>query len=362
MSLNENLVSRRQENGDPEPPRLLEQFRQSLRVRNYSLRTEEAYLDWARRFILFHGKRHPKDMGAPEVQAFLTHLAVERKVSPSTQNQAKAALIFLYQNLLGMALPWMNEIVQAKASPRLPTVLSPWEVRLVLNQLRGTMALIAHLLYGTGMRLMEGLRLRVKDLDFDRHEITVRAGKGGKDRKTMLPRSLVEPLQVHLQAVHALYQRDLQEGHGSVELPFALAAKSRDTPKSWPWQWVFPSGQLSADPRSGEVRRHHVHPESVQKAIRLAARACDLHKPITPHVLRHSFATHLLETGHDIRTIQELLGHKNVETTMIYTHVLNRGGHGVPSPLDQLAGPPIQRPSLALRDVTPPETLPSRDA
>jgi len=321
---------------EPQAPRLLDQLRESLRVRHYSLRTEAAYVDWVRRFILFHGKRHPREMGKAEIQAFLSHLAVDRAVSASTQNQAKAALLFLYRHLLNIELPWLSEVVQAKRQHRLPVVLSVGEVRLLFDQMEGVMALVARLLYGTGMRLMEGLRLRVKDLDFDRREIIIRDGKGGKDRVTMLPDSLVRPLQAHLEKVQALHARDLEEGFGEVHLPDALAEKSKSAPRAWGWQWVFPSSLRSEDPRSGIIRRHHLQPESVQKAVRLAGRAGELVKPITPHVLRHSFATHLLASGHDIRTVQELLGHKDVETTMIYTHVLNRGGRGVASPLDQV--------------------------
>jgi integron integrase len=275
-------------------------------------------------------------MGAPEVQAFLTHLAVERHVAPSTQNQAKAALLFLYRHLLEVDLPWLSEMVQAKRAPRLPVVLTPGEVRVLLDQMEGVMALVARLLYGTGMRLMEALRLRVKDLEFERRELVVRDGKGGKDRVTMLPDSLLEPLRHHLDRVRALHERDLAEGFGEVYLPDALAQKFTAAPRAWGWQWVFPSSLRSEDPRSGVLRRHHLQPESVQKAVRLAARAGELVKPVTPHVLRHSFATHLLGAGHDIRTVQELLGHKDVATTMIYTHVLNRGGRGVLSPLDGL--------------------------
>jgi integron integrase len=293
-------------------------------------------VDWARRFILFHGKRHPREMGAAEVSAFLGHLAVERKVSSSTQNQAKAALLFLYRVGLGVELPWLDEVVQAKRSRRIPVVLSPGEVRDLLDQMDGVMGLVARLLYGTGMRLMEGLRLRVKDVDFDRREIVVREGKGGKDRVTMLPDRVAMDLRRHLEQVRALHARDLAEGFGEVFLPDALADKFKAAPRAWGWQWVFPSALRSVDPRSGRTRRHHLHAESVQKAVRLAARAADLAKPVTPHVLRHSFATHLLMAGQDIRTVQELLGHKDVETTMIYTHVLNRGGHGVTSPLDRM--------------------------
>jgi integron integrase len=324
------------EGEEPPPPKLLEQLRVCLRVRHYSLRTEESYVDWVRRFILFHGKRHPREMGAPEVQVFLSDLAVARRVSPSTQNQAKAALLFLYRELLEVDLPWLAEVVQAKRQPRLPVVLTPGEVRTLLDQMEGGMALVAQVLYGTGMRLMEGLRLRVKDVEFERREIVIRDGKGGKDRVTMLPDRLVAPLRAHLERVRALHERDLAEGFGEVYLPDALGEKFKAAPRAWGWQWVFPSNLRSVDPRSGILRRHHLQPESVQKAVRLAARAGELVKPITPHVLRHSFATHLLSAGHDIRTVQELLGHKDVATTMIYTHVLNRGGRGVPSPLDGL--------------------------
>jgi integron integrase len=336
LEVNRQTGERRNAGAGTPPPRLMDQLRECLRVRHYSLRTEDAYVDWARRFILFHGKRHPREMGAAEVQAFLSHLAVERHVSPSTQNQAKAALLFLYRNLLEVDLPWLSEVVQAKRPPRLPVVLTPGEVRALFDQMEGGMALLAQVLYGTGMRLMEGLRLRVKDVEFERHEIVVRDGKGGKDRVTMLPDRLVDPLRAHLGRVRALHARDLDEGFGEVGLPDALGLKSPQAARAWGWQWVFPSAQRSADPRSGLVRRHHLHAESVQKAVRLAARTAELVKPVTPHVLRHSFATHLLAAGHDIRTVQELLGHKDVATTMIYTHVLNRGGRGVASPLDGL--------------------------
>ena len=336
LEANRQTGGRRIGGSEAQPPKLLDQLRESLRVRHYSLRTEDSYLDWVRRFILFHGKRHPRDMGAPEVQAFLSHLAVDRRVSPSTQNQAKAALLFLYRHVLDADLPWLAEIVQAKRQARLPVVLTPGEVRTLFDQMEGGMALLAQVLYGTGMRLMEGLRLRVKDVEFERREILVRDGKGGKDRVTMLPDRLVAPLRAHLDRVRALHERDLEEGFGEVYLPDALAEKCRAAPRAWGWQWVFPSSLRSMDPRSGAIRRHHLQPESVQKAIRLAARSGELVKPVTPHVLRHSFATHLLAAGYDIRTVQELLGHKDVATTMIYTHVLNRGGRGVTSPLDGL--------------------------
>jgi integron integrase len=318
------------------PPKLLDQLRAELRLRHMSLNTEESYVGWARRFILFHGKRHPKELGSEAVRAFLSHLAVERQVSASTQNQAKAALLFLYKRVLGVDLPWLAEVVQAKERRRLPVVLNPGEVRSLLDQLDGTMGLLAALLYGTGLRLLEGLRLRVKDLDFDRLEVTVRSGKGDKDRVTMLPERLAAPLRAHLAKVRTLHERDLAQGFGEVHLPAALAAKYKGSARQWGWQWVFPSAQRSVDPRSGLARRHHLYPESVQRAVREAARGAELAKPVTPHVLRHSFATHLLMAGHDIRTVQELLGHKDVATTMIYTHVLNRGGRGVASPLDGL--------------------------
>jgi len=273
-------------------------------------------------------------MGAPEVEAYLSHLATQGNVSPSTQNQAKAALLFLYKVVLGVQLPWLNHVVQAKITPRLPVVLTQSEVGRLLAHTDGTMGLFAHLLYGTGMRLKEGLRLRVKDIDFERREVIIREGKGGKDRVTMLPELLVLPLQDHLAKVRVLHAKDLEEGFGEVWLPNALSAKYKDLGKKWHWQWVFPSRLRSVDPESGITRRHFIYPESVQRVIREAAKKADIAKPVSPHILRHSFATHLLSAGHDIRTIQELLGHRNVETTMIYTHVLNRGGHGVPSPLD----------------------------
>ena len=316
-------------------PKLLDRMRAEIRVRHYSIRTEETYLDWARRFILFYNKRHPKDLGADEVQSFLSYLAVERKVSSSTQNQAKSALLFLYRDVLHIELPWLDEVIAAKMGKRLPVVLTPTEIRRLLNGMSGTMGLVASLLYGTGMRLLEGLRLRVKDVEFERREIIVREGKGNKDRVTVLPENLILPLQAHLAKVKALHERDLDAGFGEVYMPYALALKYPKEARTWGWQFVFPSVVRSTDPRTGIEHRHHLYEASVQRAVREAAKIAEITKPVTPHVLRHSFATHLLQAGYDIRTVQELLGHSDVATTMIYTHVLNKGGKGVVSPLDR---------------------------
>ncbi len=318
----------------PEAPRLLNQVRDKIRLKHYSIRTEQAYTDWVRRFILFHQKRHPAEMGAVEVEQFLTHLAVAGKVSASTQNQAKSALLFLYRDVLAVELPWLDDMTQAKSGKRLPVVLTVQETLRLLDQMEGTTGLIARLLYGSGMRVMEGVRLRVKDIDFERRELIVREGKGNQDRVTMLPQSLVAPLTQHLIRVKALHEKELAEGFGDVYLPFALARKYPAAEREWHWQYVFPAAKRSIDPRSDIERRHHVSDQAVQRAVRQAARDAGLHKPVTPHTLRHSFATHLLQSGYDIRTVQELLGHKDVQTTMIYTHVLNRGGRGVVSPLD----------------------------
>ncbi len=317
------------------PPKLLDQVREKLRVEHYAIRTEQTYVDWIRRYILFHDKRHPKELGAADVEAFLTHLAVAGKVAASTQNQAKSALLFLYREVLEIELPWLDKVTQAKAPKRLPVVLTVAETRTVLSHLGGTHALIAGLLYGAGMRLMEAVRLRVKDIDFARHEILVREGKGGKNRVTMLPETLVAALKLHLARVKALHDEDLALGFGDVYLPFALDRKNTAAGREWGWQYVFPSRNLSIDPRSGKTRRHHVDEKGVQRAMKQAVRDAGLTKPATPHTLRHSFATHLLQSGYDIRTVQELLGHADVATTMIYTHVLNRGGRGVISPMDQ---------------------------
>ena len=318
------------------PPKLLDQVRAKIRLKHYSIRTEQAYTDWIKRFILHFGKRHPSELGASEVEQFLTYLAVEGRVAAATQNQAKSALLFLYREVLALELPWLGEVAKAKAPKRLPVVLTPGEVQAILRELSGVHWLIGSLLYGTGMRLLESLRLRVKDIDFERGEILIRDGKGFKDRVTMLPATLVQPLQAQLQVAQRLHEKDLEAGYGHVYLPDALAAKYPGRDQDWGWQYVFPSAQRSVDPRSGIERRHHLQDQAVQRAMRAAVRKTGQAKPASPHTLRHSFATHLLEGGYDIRTVQELLGHADVSTTMIYTHVLNRGGRGVVSPLDRL--------------------------
>jgi integron integrase len=325
-------------------PRLLDQVRDRVRIKHYSIRTEQAYVDWVRRFVVFCDLRHPRELGREEVEAFLTHLAVACRVSASTQNQAKSALLFLYKEVLGIELPWLDGIESAKRPARLPVVLTTAEVEAVLARVSGTTGLILRLLYGTGMRIMECLRLRVKDVDFTRREVLVRDGKGAKDRVTVLPVRLALPLREHLARVRALHEADLAAGVAGVSLPFALARKYPNADREWAWQYVFPSGGLSVDPRSGVERRHHAHEGAVQRAMRQALRDARIPKPATPHTLRHSFATHLLDAGYDIRTVQELLGHADVSTTMVYTHVLNRGGRGVASPLDRLAaaGAPLR--------------------
>jgi integron integrase len=318
----------------PQGPKLLDQVRDRIRVKHYSIRTETQYVQWVRRFILFHGKRHPREMGAGEVEAFLSHLAVDGKVAAATQNQALSALLFLYREVLGVTLPWLDNVTRAKHPQRLPVVLTREEVREVLSRMRGVYALMAGLLYGTGMRLMECVRLRVKDVEFAQRQIVVRDGKGAKDRVTMLPQTLADSLQAHLRQRRGLFEDDLRAGKAAVYLPDALARKYPSAATEWAWQYVFPSGSHSVDPRSGEVRRHHLDEKLLQRAMRTAVLAAGIAKAATPHTLRHSFATHLLERGQDIRTIQELLGHKDVQTTMIYTHVMNRGARGVVSPLD----------------------------
>lgn len=321
---------------DSSAPRLLDQVRDRIRRKHFSIRTEQAYTHWVKAFVRFHGMKHPSLMGAREVESYLTHLSVERHVSSSTQNQALSALLFLYREVLEIELPWLDGIERSKRPKRMPVVLTQDEVAAVLGQLDGTTALILKLAYGTGMRIMEVVRLRVKDVEFSRSEILIREGKGFKDRVTMLPASLMLPLRDHLTRVRTLHERDCKEGLGEVFLPFALARKYPKAARDWGWQYVFPSNKLSTDPRSGRQGRHHADPQNLQRRMRMAVQAAGVNKPATPHTLRHSFATHLLQSGYDIRTVQELLGHKDVQTTMIYTHVLNRGGRGVASPLDKL--------------------------
>ena len=315
-------------------PRLLDQLRARIRRLGYSIRTEQAYVSWVRRFILANDKRHPRDMGEREVEAFLTELATRDRVAPSTQNQALSALLFLYREVLQQELPWMEDIRRAKRAKRLPVVLSRDEVAVLLDGMNGVTRLMACLLYGAGLRLMECTRLRIKDVDFARREITVRQGKGGKDRRTMLPAMAVEALQGQMAEARRVHERDLAAGFGKVWLPDALARKFPNAAGEWAWQYVFPASKRSVDPRSGTAGRHHLDETVLQRAVKSAVRRTGLAKTASCHTLRHSFATHLLEDGYDIRTIQELLGHKDVATTQIYTHVLNRGGRGVVSPLD----------------------------
>ena len=319
-----------------QPKKLLDQVRHIIRLKHYSMSTEEAYISWIRRFILFHDKRHPKEMGVAEIEAFLTHLAVDQQVAASTQNQALHALLFLYQQVLHTTLDGPISPMRAKRSKHLPTVLTREEALNVIAHLSGTHQIIARILYGSGLRLMECLRLRVKDLDMSRCQIIVRDGKGMKDRITMLPEAVVPLLEEYLQRdPKHLYEEDIRNDVGFASLPFALDRKYPNAKREWLWQYIFPSSQLSINPRTGEIRRHHLHQSGPQKAIKAAAASAGIRRRVTCHVFRHSFATHLLESGYDIRTVQELLGHKNLKTTMIYTHVLNRGGLSVRSPLDE---------------------------
>jgi integron integrase len=318
----------------PSPPSLLDQIRSEIRVRHYSFRTQKAYVDWIVRFIRFHGRRHPRDLGGEEVRAFLSHLATRLQVAPATQAQALSALLFLYKRVLHVDLPWIDNVIRAHRPKRLPTVLDKAEARRVIAHLRGDYWLIAALLYGSGLRLLEALRLRVKDLDLYHHRILVRNGKGAKDRVTIVSPALIEPLRLHLGKVRTLHDHALTSGYAGVELPYALARKYPRARVQWGWQYVFPAARPTIDPASGAHRRHHVHEQSVQRQVRQAARKAGIEKPVSPHTFRHSFATHLLEAGYDIRTVQELLGHRDVSTTQLYTHVMAPGKSSVRSPFD----------------------------
>lgn len=320
---------------DQPPKKLLDQLRDCIRTKHYSVRTEEAYVGWVRQFILYHNKRHPQEMGAAEVNQFISCLAVERHLSASTQNQALSAVVFLYQHVLGVELDGVRlDSARPQTPKRIPTVLSKSEARSVLGKMDGVNRIMAQVMYGCGLRLMEVLRLRVKDVDFANRQMVVRDGKGENDRVTVFPDTLMEPLRLHLRQVKAMHDKDLLDGYGTVYLPYALERKYPNASREWAWQYVFPSPTRSPDPLTGIVRRHHIHETTIQKAIKQAARLAKIDKPVSPHTFRHSFATHLLENGYDIRTVQELLGHKDVRTTMIYTHVLGKGGLAVRSPLD----------------------------
>ena len=317
-----------------QPPKLLDRLRASIRTRHYSPRTEETYVQWVRRFILFHGKRHPASMGADEVNAFVSSLATERRVSAATQNQALSAIIYLYRVVLDDPLPWIDDIVRAQRSQRTPVVLTPGEVRQVIDQMSGVSQLIVQLLYGSGLRLLECLQLRVKDVDFARLEVTVRDPKGRRDRVTTLPQRVEIGLRAHMERVRRVHDADLRKGYGSVALPTAIGMKFPNSDREWSWQWIFPARTRYVDEEAQTRRRHHFHESAVQRAVHAAAARAGITKRVTTHTFRHSFATHLLERGQDIRTVQELLGHRDVATTMIYTHVLRLGAKGVRSPLD----------------------------
>ena len=337
----------------PQAGRLLDRVREQIRYLHYSIRTEESYVHWVRAFVRFHGLRHPADLGRPEVEAFLSWLASEREAAPSTHRQALSALLFLYQRVLGQDIPWMNEVGRPKAVPRLPVVLAHDEVARLLAAFDPAHAVLAHLLYGTGVRLLEGLRLRVKDVDFEHRAIVVREGKGAKDRVVMLPAALEPALRRQLQQSRDLWQSDRDAGRPGVHLPHALARKYPRAASSWAWFWVFAQDAPALDPRTGIVRRHHAQDQTFQRAFKRALTAAGIHKPATPHTLRHSFATHLLQAGYDIRTVQELLGHADVSTTMIYTHVLKLGGGAVRSPLDGLMSAPWSPPPPRAREPLP---------
>ena len=330
------LLKLEHQKSDGNDLRLLDRVRNVIRCKHYSIRTEHSYIEWIKRYIYFHDKKHPLVMGAKEISAFLSYLAVSRKVASSTQNQALCALVFLYKQVLNIDIGEFEDLIRAKKPERLPVVFTKDEVKMVLLQLEGIHWLMGHLLYGAGLRVMECVRLRVKDVDFNYRQIVVRDGKGHKDRVTMLPEIIQEDLKRHLMKTRQLHESDLKSGFGTVYLPYALARKYRNADRSWPWQYVFPATRLSVDPRSGVRRRHHISEQVIQRAIKKAILHSGIDKAGSCHSMRHSFATHLLEAGYDIRTVQELLGHKDVSTTMIYTHVLNRGGKGVQSPGDML--------------------------
>ncbi|MCI0549381.1 MAG: integron integrase, partial [Anaerolineae bacterium] len=306
----------------PQPKKLLEQVSDAIRIKHYSSRTEKTYMDWIKRYILFHKKRHPKDMGAEEIQTFIAHLAAQKQLAASTQNQALSAVIFLYRHVLKIDIALPSDIIRAQKSETLPVILTHQEAMSVINKMTGVSQLMTKILYGSGLRLMECLRLRVKDIDFGNRQIIVRDGKGEKDRATMLPDALIPDLQTHLITVSDIHQQDLKAGYGEVYLPYALARKYPNAPQEWIWQYIFPASARSVDPETKKIRRHHLDESVLQKAIRQTARIVGIDKPVSPHIFRHSFATQLLQAGYDIRTIQELLGHKDVKTTMIYTHVL----------------------------------------
>lgn len=334
--MNSHNISRKTSTPVLRSVRLVDQLREQIRYLPYSLRTEEAYVYWVKKFVRFHGLRHPRDMGQTEVEQYLSYLATDRQVSVSTHRQALSAILFLYDKVLGVTLPWLNEMARPVPKRRIPTVLTVAEVKAVLAHLDGTHRVLASLLYGCGMRLLEGLRLRVKDVDFDRRVIVVRDGKGGKDRVVMLPQSLAPALRDQIKSAHTLWATDRAAQVPGVEMPHALDSKYPHAGQTWAWHWVFPQESLSTDPRSGVVRRHHAYDQTFQRAFKQAVQAALIAKPATPHTLRHSFATHLLQAGTDIRTVQELLGHSDVSTTMIYTHVLKVAAGGTASPLDAL--------------------------
>jgi len=317
------------------PKKLLDQVRDAIRLKHYSYRTEETYVQWIVRYILFHNKRHPKDMGVPEIEEFLTHLAVEGNVAAATQNQALNAILFLYRQVLQRELDDRINAIRAKRPQQIPVVLSPDEAFAIIQQTTGVHKLMLQLLYGSGLRLRECMQLRIKDIDFAQSQLVIRCGKGEKDRVTLLPQSLIEPLQIHIEQVRFIHQKDLELGYGATILPFAFDHKDPNASRQWVWQYVFPASTRSQDPRDGGFVRHHLHESGLQKAVKVAVRLANITKRVSCHTFRHSFATHLLQNGYDIRIIQELLGHKNVKTTMIYTHLVNPGGRGVVSPLDR---------------------------